>query len=96
MKELDEIAAKYDEWEDEAKKECEVAGVHKDEQIDIDDHIREHHREEIKSDIDYLDSLAGTVNSRLENEYITEEERSEIDRILEQIEELKDRLRDIL
>ncbi|USX25253.1 hypothetical protein NHH73_21980 [Oxalobacteraceae bacterium OTU3CINTB1] len=93
---LDDITEKLDEWEEAAKAALGISGVTKDHQIDIKDYIREHHEQEIKEDIDRLAAFQATVESRLDDEHISPDGREEVEHILKKIEELIERLKDLL
>lgn len=96
MKILDDVAEKIDEWEEEAKQALGLAGVSKKDLIDIEDYIREHHAQEIKDDIDRLDAAQATTESRLDDELISPEAREDVEHLIDKIDELGERLKDLL
>ncbi len=96
MKLLDDIVEKIELWEDQAKTALGVLGETEDEQIEIKEEILAHHRQEICESIDQLNAAQATEESRLDDELISPEEREEIEKIIEQIGELIERLHDLL
>lgn len=96
MKILDDVVEKIDEWEEEAKEALGVSAVSKKDLIDIEDYIREHHAQELKDDIDRLDAEQATIESRLDDELISLEDREDVEHLLDKIDELRERLKDLL
>ena len=93
MQLIDEIEQQLDEWEESAKKELAIPEVlTKDQQIDVDDLIREHHENDIRRAIDRIDAALATLESQLDDEHLSEKVRDEIEQQQDRLEALKDRL----
>ena len=96
MKILDDIVEKIDEWEEAAKEALGVSDVSQKDRDDIEDYIRQHHAQELKDDIDRLDAEQATIESRLDDELISPEAREDVEHLLDTLDELRERLKDLL
>jgi predicted lipoprotein len=97
MELVDEIERLLEQWEEAAKKKLGISEVlTEDQEIDVADLVRLHHENDIKTTIDRIDAALATLESQLDDELLSQEEREAIEKLQDRLEALKDRLYAIL